>query len=148
MPGDFPYRGHIRGYFRYPVMETDPGHEKGPRNHPGASGPKVRTPWHTLPCRKASTVNGLERKSTILRNQLPRNCGRKTPQDTGIRLATFRDRKGSFVFRGTSTRSGPISGSIWNKSDTGSFCPIMGQGLLIKIKAPHSRERRFPSLII
>ncbi|MHB8368808.1 MAG: hypothetical protein ACYDBP_03835 [Leptospirales bacterium] len=80
-------------------------------------------------------MSGLQQKANELRSTLPKSGGGTAPQDTGIRLTTFPRPEGELRFTWNIYEDRPyLRFQLWSKSDDGSFWPVKGQGLTIKVK--------------
>ena len=80
-------------------------------------------------------MSDLKQKASELRQSLPKQGGGNAPQDSGIRLATFPRPEGELRFTWNTYEDRPyLRFQLWSKSDDGSFWPVKGQGLSIKIK--------------
>ena len=80
-------------------------------------------------------MNSLKEKAQELRKTLPRQENGQAPQDTGIRLATFPRPEGELRFTWNVYEERPfLRFQLWSKSDDGSFWPVKGSGLTLKIK--------------
>ena len=80
-------------------------------------------------------MSTLTEKAATLRGQLPKERTGTAPQDTGIRLATFPRPEGELRLSWNVYEDRPyLRFQLWSKSDDGSFWPVKGQGLSIKIK--------------
>jgi hypothetical protein len=77
----------------------------------------------------------LKEKAQELRQSLPKQTGGKAPEDTGIRLATFQRPEGELRFTWNTYEDRPyLRLQLWSKGEDGSFWPVKGQGLTIKVK--------------
>ena len=77
----------------------------------------------------------LKEKAQKLRSTLPKHGGGKAPEDTGIRLATFPRPEGELRFTWNVYEDKPyLRFQLWSKGDDGSFWPVKGQGLTIKLR--------------
>ena len=80
-------------------------------------------------------MSALTQKSNQLRGALPKSGGGKAPEDSGIRLATFPRPEGELRFTWNVYEDKPyLRFQLWSKGDDGSFWPVKGQGLSVKIK--------------
>jgi len=80
-------------------------------------------------------MNDLQRKANELRSTLPKTGGGTAPVDQGIRLATFPRPEGELRLSWNVYEDRPyLRFQLWSKSDDGSFWPVKGQGLTIKVK--------------
>lgn len=80
-------------------------------------------------------MSTLSEKANELRSALPKNTGATPPQDTGIRLATFPRPEGELRFTWNIYEGSPfLRFQLWIKGEDGSFWPVKGQGLTIKVK--------------
>lgn len=80
-------------------------------------------------------MSELTKKAQELRSDLPKSGGGKAPEDSGIRLATFPRPEGELRFTWNEYEGKPyLRFQLWSKSDDGSFWPVKGSGLSIKLK--------------
>lgn len=80
-------------------------------------------------------MSELTEKANQLRSQPPRAFSGTAPQDTGIRLSTFQKPEGELRFTWNVYEDRPyLRFQLWSKSDDGSYWPVKGQGLTIKVK--------------
>jgi hypothetical protein len=80
-------------------------------------------------------MNDLQRKASELRSTLPKTGGGTAPVDQGIRLATFPRPEGELRLSWNVYEDRPyLRFQLWSKSDDGSFWPVKGQGLTVKVK--------------
>jgi len=80
-------------------------------------------------------MNDLQQKANELRSALPKQGGGTAPQDTGIRLTTFQRPEGELRFTWNVYEDRPyLRFQLWTKGEDGSFWPVKGQGLTIKVK--------------
>ena len=77
----------------------------------------------------------LQQKASKLRQALPKQGGGKAPEDSGIRLATFPRPEGELRLSWNVYEDRPyLRLQLWSKSDDGSFWPVKGSGLSIRVK--------------
>ena len=77
----------------------------------------------------------LTQKASELRSAFPKPGGGTAPQDSGIRLATFPRPEGELRFSWNAYEGKPyLRFQLWSKGDDGSFWPVKGAGLSIKVK--------------
>lgn len=77
----------------------------------------------------------LTESANKLRSTLPKAGGGKAPEDTGIRLATFPRPEGELRFTWNVYEDKPyLRFQFWSKGDDGTFWPVKGAGLSIKVK--------------
>ena len=77
----------------------------------------------------------LIQKAQELRSSFPRQGGGTPPQDTGIRLATFARPEGELRFTWNTYEDRPyLRFQLWSKGDDGSFWPVKGSGMTIRVK--------------
>jgi hypothetical protein len=80
-------------------------------------------------------MSALTEKASALRTTFPKSGGGTAPQDTGIRLATFPRPEGELRFTWNVYEDRPyLRFQLWSKGDDGSFWPVKGAGLSIKVK--------------
>lgn len=80
-------------------------------------------------------MSTLTQKANQLRGALPKPGGGTAPQDSGIRLATFPRPEGELRFTWNTYEDRPyLRFQLWSKGEDGSFWPVKGAGLSIKIK--------------
>lgn len=79
-------------------------------------------------------MSDLKQKADALRNTLPKERNSTPPQDTGIRLATFRRDDGEWRLSWNTFEGRPyVRLQFWTSGDNG-FWPAKNMGLTIKIK--------------
>lgn len=80
-------------------------------------------------------MSTLIEKASSLRSTFPKSGGGKAPEDTGIRLAIFQRPEGEIRFTWNVYEDRPyLRFQLWSKGDDGSFWPVKGSGLSIRIK--------------
>ena len=80
-------------------------------------------------------MSALTQKANQLRSTIPKTGGGKAPEDTGVRLATFQRPEGELRLSWNVYEDRPyLRFQLWSKSDDGSFWPVKGSGLTIKVK--------------
>ena len=77
----------------------------------------------------------LTEKASELRSTLPKSGGGKAPEDIGVRLAVFQRPEGELRLVWNTYEGKPyLRFQLWSKSDDGSYWPVKGSGLSIRIK--------------
>ncbi|AFS52660.1 hypothetical protein [Leptospirillum ferriphilum] len=80
-------------------------------------------------------MSALTEKAQKLRQSFPASRGGTPPQDTGIRLATLPRPEGEWRLSWNVFEDRPyLRLQLWSKGEDGSFWPVKGQGLTIKLR--------------